>query len=135
MVVILFFSKERYEDEIAFIVFCEKFNNLKIQGNSAKVEVGVLLQDLALATYQAGLSGVETFYDVPASVGGALIMNAGAYGDEIYTLVKSVRVLDLKTKKLESIKKLTLNMGIGIRCLKTIMIFVYYQQSLSLRKA
>lgn len=107
----IIFSKERYEDDIAFIVFCEKFNNLKIQGNSAKVEVGVLLQDLALATYQAGLSGVETFYDVPASVGGALIMNAGAYGDEIYTLVKSVRVLDLKTKKIREYQKADIEYG------------------------
>ncbi len=67
---------------------CKNFNKFKISDNRLSVESGVLLQDLALATYEVGLSGIETFYDVPASVGGALIMNAGAYGDEIYTFVK-----------------------------------------------
>ncbi|MDE4940413.1 UDP-N-acetylmuramate dehydrogenase, partial [Francisella tularensis subsp. holarctica] len=66
---------------------------------------GVLLQDLAFATYNASLSGIETFYDEPASVGGALIMNAGAYGDEIYTCVKIVTILDLNTKQIKKYLK------------------------------
>ncbi|QWU99712.1 UDP-N-acetylmuramate dehydrogenase [Francisella salimarina] len=98
------FSKEYYDD-VAFVVFCENFNSFNIDDKCVKVQAGVLLQDLALATYEAGLSGIETFYDVPASVGGALIMNAGAYGDEIYTYVKSVTILDLKTKKIKKYLK------------------------------
>lgn len=107
----IIFSKEYYGDEIAFVVFCKKFNSFEIDANKVRVQAGALLQDLALVTYDAGLSGIETFYDVPASVGGALIMNAGAYGDEIYTFVKSVRVLDLKNKQIKEYKKQDIDYG------------------------
>lgn len=107
----IIFSKEQYEDEIAFVVFCKKFNSFSVDGACVQVQVGALLQDLALVTYHAGLSGIETFYDVPASIGGALIMNAGAYGDEIYTFVKSIRVLDLKTKTVREYQKSEIEYG------------------------
>jgi UDP-N-acetylmuramate dehydrogenase len=103
------FSKEYYSDEIAFVILCEKFNRFEILGNNVTVQSGALLQDLALVTYQAGLSGIETFYDVPASIGGALIMNAGAYGDEIYTYVKNIKVLDLKTDQVKEYQKLDID--------------------------
>ena len=93
-------SKEIYEDEIAFIIFSDNYSNLEINDNYIKAESGALLKDIAIKAVENGLSGIETFYDVPASVGGALIMNAGAYGDEIYHIVKSVKVLNLKTKKI-----------------------------------
>ncbi|AJC49483.1 UDP-N-acetylmuramate dehydrogenase [Allofrancisella guangzhouensis] len=105
------FSKKYYGDEAAFVVFCKNFNSFIIQDNIASVQSGVLLQDLAIATYKANLSGIETFYDVPASIGGALIMNAGAYGDEIYTCVKSVRILDLVTKKIIDYAKKDIKYG------------------------
>ena len=107
----IIFSKEYYEDDISFVVFCEKFNSFSISDNLVTAQSGALLQDIALATYQAGLSGLETFYDVPASLGGALIMNAGAYGDEIYNYVKSVRVLDLKTQKIKTYSKIEIDYG------------------------
>ena len=94
-------SKECYDDDnIGFVILCKNFNSFSINDETVEVDSGMLLPDLALCTYKAGLSGIETFYDVPASVGGALIMNAGAYGDEIYTYVKSVRVLDIEAKKI-----------------------------------
>ena len=92
-------SKKIYEDEIAFIVFSDNYSNLEINNNYIKAESGALLKDIAIKAFENSLSGIETFYDVPASVGGALIMNAGAYGDEIYHIVKSVKILNLKTKK------------------------------------
>jgi len=107
----IIFSKEYYGDEIAFVVLCENFNSFIISDNHLSVQSGALLQDLALATYQAGLSGIETFYDVPASVGGALIMNAGAYGDEIYSVVKSVKVLDIKSCQIKDYQKADIDYG------------------------
>lgn len=104
-------SKEYYGDEIAFVVLCKDFNKFTISDNSLSVQSGALLQDLALATYDAGLSGIETFYDVPASVGGALIMNAGAYGDEIYTFAKSVKVLDIKSCQIKEYQKAEIDYG------------------------
>ena len=105
------FSKEYYGDEIAFVVLCKNFNKFTISNNHLSVQSGALLQDLALATYQASLSGIETFYDVPASVGGALIMNAGAYGDEIYSVVKSVKVLNVKNCQIKEYQKADIDYG------------------------
>lgn len=105
------FSKEYYDHEIAFVIFCEKFNSFEITDNCVNVQAGALLQDLALATYDAKLSGIETFYDVPASVGGALIMNAGAYGDQIYTYVKNVTVLDIIKKHIKTYQKKDIEYG------------------------
>lgn len=107
----IIFSKKYYEDEIAFVIFCKDFNSFNISDSCVEAQAGVLLQDLALATYEAGLSGIETFYDVPASLGGALIMNAGAYGDEIYTYIKSVRVLDLRKKQIVEYNKKDIEYG------------------------
>ena len=42
------------------------------------------------------LSGLEMFYDIPSSLGGAVVMNAGASGEEIKDLIVKVRFLDLK---------------------------------------
>ncbi|KEI35310.1 UDP-N-acetylenolpyruvoylglucosamine reductase [Francisella sp. W12-1067] len=107
----IIFSKKYYGDEVAFVVFCKNFNSFTIQESTVNVQSGALLQDLAIATYKSGLSGIETFYDVPASIGGALIMNAGAYGDEIYTCVKSVRVLDLLTQEVINYAKKDIEYG------------------------
>ncbi|MED7820108.1 MULTISPECIES: UDP-N-acetylmuramate dehydrogenase [unclassified Francisella] len=107
----IIFSKKYYEDEIAFVIFCKDFNSFNISDSCVEAQAGALLQDLALATYEAGLSGIETFYDVPASLGGALIMNAGAYGDEIYTYIKSVRVLDLRKKQIVEYDKKDIEYG------------------------
>ena len=105
------FSKEKYDDEIAFIIFSHNFASFTINENLVEAQSGALLQDLALATYQQNLSGIETFYDVPASVGGALIMNAGAYGDEIYNNVKSVRVLDVARQEIIEYQKSEIDYG------------------------
>jgi len=105
------FSKEIYEDELAFVIFSNNFAKFTLDGNVINCQAGALLQDLAFVTYENGLSGIETFYDVPASVGGALIMNAGAYGDEIYNNVKSVRVLDIAKSKIIDYKKSEIEYG------------------------
>lgn len=46
-------------------------------------ESGALLLDLCLFALSHGLSGMETLYGIPGSVGGAIYMNAGAYGGEV----------------------------------------------------
>lgn len=107
----IIFSKEYYDDEATFIILCKNYNKFTVLNNSVSVQSGALLQDLALATYKAGLSGIETFYDVPASVGGSLVMNAGAYGDEIYSFVKSVKVLDLKSCQIKQYQKKDIDYG------------------------
>lgn len=54
---------------------------------------GILLSKLASEALRAGLSGLESASGIPGSLGGAVVMNAGAYGFEMKDIVSRVRVL------------------------------------------
>lgn len=66
---------------------------LTVDGCTIKVEVGVLLSRLASAAAEGGLAGLEFASGIPGSLGGAVLMNAGAYGGEIGNLVRQVKVV------------------------------------------
>lgn len=55
-------------------------------------EAGALLRDVALAAADAGLSGMEPLWGIPATVGGACFMNAGAYDGTTGEVLESVEV-------------------------------------------
>ena len=57
---------------------------------------GVQLSRLCLFALEQGLSGLEFAYGIPGSVGGAVYMNAGAYGGEIKDVLLSVRAVSLR---------------------------------------
>jgi len=59
------------------------------------------LSELALAN---SLTGFEIFYDIPSSVGGAVVMNAGAGGEEIKDYIEKVRYLDLDDMKVKEVQ-------------------------------
>lgn len=69
---------------------------------------GVLLKDLIAACSRKGLSGFEFLSGVPGTVGGALVMNASAMGEDIASLVKKITVMGLngriKTLKPDELK-------------------------------
>ena len=66
---------------------------------------GTALSEIARESVNMRLMGLETLSGIPGTVGGAVAMNAGAYGAEIRHIIKSVRilkngrVLDVETKK------------------------------------
>lgn len=65
--------------------------DIKMKENVLIAECGVLLKDLADYAYEKGLSGLEFAHGIPGTLGGAAIMNAGAYGSEIKNVcVKTV---------------------------------------------
>ena len=57
-----------------------------------RAEAGALLRDVALAAADAGLSGMEPLWGIPATVGGACFMNAGAYDGTTADVLESVQV-------------------------------------------
>ena len=61
--------------------------------NSFRVKAGLLLSKLALMAKDAGLAGLEFASGIPGTVGGAVTMNAGAYGGEIRQCLVSARIL------------------------------------------
>lgn len=73
----------------------------KIDGNRVTAGAGGSLAALCSAAANEGLSGMECLYGIPGSVGGALYMNAGAYGGEMKDIVKSARCIDREGKIVE----------------------------------
>jgi len=61
-------------------------------GNHVSVSAGYSLPRLCVDAARQGLSGIEGLNGIPGTVGGALWMNAGAFGQEIGTVVETVRV-------------------------------------------
>ncbi len=71
-----------------------EFAGVSIDGDTLDVGAGGLDRNVALGAAEAGLAGLEFLVGVPGTIGGALRMNAGAYGSEIRDIVQSVRALD-----------------------------------------
>ncbi|HEY0321169.1 MAG TPA: UDP-N-acetylmuramate dehydrogenase [Pyrinomonadaceae bacterium] len=64
----------------------------RFDGERVSVSAGYSLPRLCVDAARRGLSGIEGLGGIPGTVGGALWMNAGAYGHEIGTVTESVRV-------------------------------------------
>ena len=71
------------------------FATYKHEGNKLIAGAGMKLTPLAAVARDEGLSGLEFVYGIPASVGGAVFMNAGAYGGEIKDVLSEVTCLQL----------------------------------------
>jgi len=76
------------------IIYTGKLNNIKIKENTLKAECGVTLNSIAEKALNSSLSGLEFVSGIPGSLGGALYMNAGAYGKEIKDIIVSILTLD-----------------------------------------
>jgi UDP-N-acetylmuramate dehydrogenase len=70
-----------------------EFDRLEFDRNRVNVGAGVSLPRLSKTAARHGLSGVEFALGIPGSVGGALIMNAGAWGSSFGDLVERVQVM------------------------------------------
>jgi UDP-N-acetylmuramate dehydrogenase len=68
----------------------ENFSGWTLGERTAAVLSGSLLNDLVTAAVNAGLAGIELLAGIPGGLGGALRMNAGAFGQEIASVVKRV---------------------------------------------
>ena len=70
------------------------FKNIEINGEEIKVGAGMQLPILAKTAYENSLSGLEFASGIPGTVGGAIKMNAGAYGGEFKDIVIETTYLD-----------------------------------------
>lgn len=82
------------EIEVPIVVTTEMKNAKASDETTVYAEAGVSYTKLALDMCKRGLSGLEFAYGIPGTVGGAVYMNAGAYGGETKDVIKNVRVLD-----------------------------------------
>lgn len=78
------------------IIKLDKLNNFEIKETEIYVESGMILSKLVQASVKNELTGLEFAIGIPGTIGGAIYMNAGAYGNSMSNIVKSVIVLDEK---------------------------------------
>lgn len=76
------------------VVSLSNLSNAEICNTSVFAEAGILMPRLASILMNGGLSGFEKLSGIPGTLGGAIYMNAGAYGSEIKDIVKSVTYID-----------------------------------------
>jgi len=89
------------------ITLGKSLKKLIIKGTSVYCQSGVMLGKFVKECISRNLSGVESLIGVPGTVGGAIIMNAGAFGSEISNYLKKVTVMtmsgQLKSYKVDDI--------------------------------
>lgn len=90
------------------VLHMAKLNKIKIDGTSIHAESGANIIDVSKAAAAHSLTGFEFACGIPGSIGGAMVMNAGAYGGEVKDIIvqatvltKSGEVLVLSKEELE----------------------------------
>ena len=71
----------------------KNMNDIRVEGERLCVQAGALLSKAAAAAWEAGLTGLEFASGIPGTLGGAVRMNAGAYGGEMKQVLESAVVL------------------------------------------
>lgn len=84
------------------VVSLRNLNHYEVQGETILADCGVPLAKLSQVACEAGLTGLEFACGIPGTVGGAVFMNAGAYGGEMKDVVSSTTYLDRQTKEIKS---------------------------------
>jgi len=85
------------------VIQTSALNQLKHEGNLIEAYCGVTLKDLCYFAKEEGLSGLEFASGIPGTVGGAVFMNAGAYGSEIKDVLLSSDYLEPNLDSLNSL--------------------------------
>lgn len=79
----------------------KEMNHINIEETVVTVQAGALLSMIANKALEAGLTGFEFAAGIPGTIGGAVVMNAGAYGGEMKDVLVSAKVLTEKGEILE----------------------------------
>ena len=94
------------------------FGEVKVEGTEIHASAGALLSTIAVAARRASLTGFEFAGGIPGTLGGAVVMNAGAYGGEMKDVLRKVMVMDQNGKVFE-IPAEELQMGYRTSIIKT----------------
>ncbi len=83
------------------VISLQGIDSIDIDGDTIVCGAGASLRSVCIAAQKASLSGLEFAYGIPGTVGGALYMNAGAYGGEMSQVVKSATAIDADGSEVE----------------------------------
>lgn len=83
------------------IEMTDPMGNIEVDGTKITAQAGAMLSKIANTAASNGLGGMEFAAGIPGSVGGAVVMNAGAYGGEMKDIIEKVYVLNENGAQLE----------------------------------
>ena len=78
----------------AIVEVDKKISEIDVRGEEIIVEAGAKLSKVATIAMESDLAGFEFAHGIPGNMGGAVVMNAGAYGGEMKDVLKWVKVVD-----------------------------------------
>lgn len=78
-----------------------KMNGIHVEDTHIRAGAGVLLSQLAKCAQENGLTGLEFASGIPGTLGGSVVMNAGAYGGEMKQVIELVKVMNENGEILE----------------------------------
>lgn len=94
----------------AIIEINNRISSIDVIGEEIIADAGAKLSAVAVTAYENDLAGFEFAHGIPGNVGGAVVMNAGAYGGEMKDVIKWVKVLN-NNNEVEKIEAKDLELG------------------------
>ena len=94
----------------AVIQLWKNFSDIETEDNIITVKAGTLLSKVAAEALEESLTGMEFASGIPGTMGGAVMMNAGAYGGEMKDIIREVTVLT-REGELLTLSKEEMNFG------------------------
>ena len=85
------------------VILTKQINEITLFDNIITAECGVSITDCASLALNNSLEGLEFAYGIPGTVGGAIYINASAFGSSVSNIVLESLVYDLKTRKIKTI--------------------------------
>ena len=81
------------------IIYTGQLDKIKVDNNTIVAQSGATLKDIAEIAQDYSLTGMEFASGIPGTLGGAVFMNAGAYGGEMNDIIQKVSAVDQKGQK------------------------------------
>ncbi len=84
------------------VIVLEGLNNVEVLGMEVKAQAGVMMGKVTKAAVDANLTGLEWAINIPGTIGGSVVGNAGAYNSDVFERLVKVKVLtqDLEVKEM-----------------------------------
>ncbi len=82
------------------VISMAAFDRINVEGSVITAECGASLTSVSRLAARYSLSGLEFAFGIPGSVGGAVFMNAGAYGGEMSSVVVKTRAIDQNSHRI-----------------------------------
>lgn len=93
------------------LIVTSKMRGSSLNGTIFTAECGLPVEYVAIAARDAALTGFEFFYGIPGTIGGAVTMNAGAYGSDVSCVLISSEAYNCETGKIEKLSLTDHNFG------------------------